>query len=93
MRSRHEQDPVNAKFRGEIMIEDIATKIRDAAHINQKIAMFHFQVLINADKLKGLDPMDFCKDIGVTRSYATEFRKMLSLAKLMKEEGVRISGR
>ncbi|MBW6521841.1 MAG: hypothetical protein K0A99_12675 [Desulfoarculaceae bacterium] len=75
------------------MIEDIATKIRDAAHINQKIAMFHFQVLINADKLKGLDPMDFCKDIGVTRSYATEFRKMLSLAKLMKEEGVRISGR
>ena len=75
------------------MIEDIATKIRDAAHINQKIAMFHYQVLINADKLGGLDPIDFCKDIGVTNSYATEFRKMLSLAKLMKEEGVKISGR
>ena len=92
MRSLHEKDSVNAKSRGKIMIEDIATKIRDAAHNNQKIAMFHYQVLINANDLEGLDPVDFCKDIGVPKSYATEFRKMLSLAKLMKEERVKISG-
>ena len=93
MRSLHEKDSVNVKSRGKIMIEDIATKVRDAAPNGKKIAMFHYQVLINADDLKGLDPVDFCKDIGVTKSYATEFRKMLSLAKLMKEEGVRISER
>lgn len=73
------------------MIGDIAAKVRDAALNHKKIAMFHYQVLINADDFQGLDPVDFCKDIDVPKSYATEFRKMLSLAKLMKEEGVRIS--
>jgi hypothetical protein len=53
--------------------------------------MFHYQVLINAEKLKDLDPVAFCKNLGVPETYATEFRKMLSLARLMKEQGVKVS--
>jgi len=69
------------------MISDIARSVREAALGGQKIAMFHYLVLLNADKLKGLDAVAFCKDIGVPETYATEFRKMISLAKLMKEQG------
>lgn len=73
------------------MVEEITRKIRTAAHTGQKIAMFHYQVLVNAEKLKGFDPVTFCRDVGVPETYATEFRKMISLAKLMKEEGTVLS--
>lgn len=73
------------------MISEITRNVRMAADTGQKIAMFHYQVLVNAEKLKGLDPVAFCKDVGVPETYATEFRKMISLAKLMKEEGTSIS--
>lgn len=73
------------------MIEEITRKVRMAADSGQKIAMFHYQVLVNAEKLKGLDPVTFCKDVGVPETYATEFRKMVGLAKLMKEQGATIS--
>jgi hypothetical protein len=73
------------------MINEITRKVREAAHRGQKIAMFHYQVLVNAEKLKGLDAVTFCKDVGVPVTYATEFRKMISLAKLMKEQGSTIS--
>ena len=52
--------------------------------------MFQFQVLKNADELEGMDPEVFCKEIAVPRTYQTEFRKMISLARLMKEQGVRL---
>jgi hypothetical protein len=44
-------------------------------------------VLVNAEELKDHDAVAFCKEIGVRVSYATEFRKMISLARLMKEQG------
>lgn len=56
----------------------------------KKIAMFHYQVLIHAEELEGVDPVEFCKEIGVPETYATEFRKMLSLGSLMKDLGVTI---
>ena len=73
------------------MINEIARRVREAASGRQKIAMFHYLVLVNADKLKGLDAVAFCKDLGVPETYATEFRKMISLARLMKEQGATIS--
>lgn len=76
---------------GETMIDEISRKIHEAALCGQKIAMFHYQVLVNAEKLSGLDPVSFCKDVDVPETYATEFRKMLSLSKLMKEKGAIIS--
>lgn len=72
------------------MIERIKTAVHRAAGNNQKIAMFHYQVLRNADELEGIDPKGFCKEISVPETYATEFTKMIALARLMKQEGAKI---
>ncbi|MFZ0912792.1 MAG: hypothetical protein WBQ76_07955 [Candidatus Korobacteraceae bacterium] len=72
------------------MIERIKTAVQRAAGKNQKIAMFHFQVLKNADELAGIDPKGFCKEISVPETYATEFTKMIALARLMKELGAKL---
>lgn len=72
------------------MIEQIKSAVNRAVESNQKIAMFHYQVLKNADDLKGIDPKAFCKEISVSETYATEFRKMIALARLMKEQGVKL---
>jgi hypothetical protein len=47
------------------MIEQIKAAIQSAADTNQKTAMFHFQVLKNADELTGIDPKGFCKEVSV----------------------------
>jgi len=71
------------------VIERIKSAVHGAAAKNQKIAMFHFQVLKNADDLEGMDPRGFCREISVPETYATEFTKMIALARLMKEQGIR----
>ena len=71
------------------MIEQIKAAVNGAAGKNQKIAMFHFQVLKNADELAGIDPKGFCREVSVPETYATEFRKMIALARLMKEQGAK----
>lgn len=73
------------------MSEEMKTAIHNAAGTNQKIAMFHLQVLKNADSLEGVNAKAFCKELGVPATYATEFQKMLSLARLMKEQGLRLT--
>ncbi len=69
------------------MSEQIKNAVHSAADSNQKIAMFHYQVLKNASSLQGVDPIGFCKEISVPVTYAAEFRKMIALARLMKEQG------
>ena len=69
------------------MYEEIARLIRQAERDGNKIAMFHYQVLINANELADVDAHDFCHRVGMKDSFATEFRKMLALAKLMKQLG------
>lgn len=73
------------------MIEEIKAAIHGAGAKKQKVAMLHFQVLKNADELEGTDPKTFCREISVSEKYAAEFRKMIALARLMKEQGVKIS--
>jgi hypothetical protein len=72
------------------LIGEMRTAIHGAAGTNQKIAMFHFQVLKHAGELEGLDVPAVCTELGVPQTYQTEFRKMLSLARLMKEQGARL---
>lgn len=72
------------------MIGEIKKAVHDAAAANQKIAMFHLQILKNAAELEGMNPEAVCKELAVPATYATEFRKMLSLARLMKEQGIRL---
>lgn len=73
------------------MIDNIKKVVHAAAGSNQKIAMFHLQVLKHAKELEDLNAKAFCKEIGVPQTYATEFTKMIGLAKLLAEHGVRLS--
>ena len=75
------------------MIQAIKRAVDTAALSQQKIAMFHFQVLTNAAALEGVDASAFCQELGVPQTYKTEFGKMLALARLMREQGVEIAGR
>lgn len=68
-------------------IEKIKLKIREAEKRKRKIAMFHFQSLINVDEFKGVDAVQFCRDVGMKDSFATEFRKMIKLSQILTEEG------
>jgi hypothetical protein len=68
------------------MIEGIKKAVHKSARGNQKMAMFHFQVLKNAPE----SPEEFCRDVSVPTSYKAEFRKMLSLARVMRQQGVRL---
>jgi hypothetical protein len=74
-----------------IVIEQIKAAVHRAAGKNQKLAMFHLQVLKNADELAGMDPRRFCKEVSVRESYAAEFRQMIALARLMKEQGIKLN--
>lgn len=72
------------------MIEEIRNQIHQAETEGNKIAMFHYQVLINARELTNYDPVEFCHLVNVPESYKTEFRKMLSLSRLLHEQGSQI---
>jgi hypothetical protein len=52
------------------------------------MAMFYFEVLKNAAALEGFNSESFCRNIDVPKTYQTEFRKMLSLARIMRQQGV-----
>jgi len=71
--------------------KEIKEQIQTAALGKNKIAMFHFQVLKHAPQLAGADPAEFCRLVGVPESYKTEFQKMLSLVKLMEQQGAKLS--
>ncbi len=72
------------------MYERIRQAIEAAARDQQKMAMFHYQVLSNANVLEATDADEFCRAVGVPKTYQTEFRKMLSLARLMREQGAKL---
>lgn len=71
------------------MIEEIRLAILNAGQGN-KIAVFHMQVLLNARALLNYDAVEFCRAVNVPDSYSTEFRKMIKLANVMRNSGVRI---
>lgn len=69
------------------MIEEIRQRIHEAEIDGHKTAMFHYQVLVHARELINVDAVEFCNAVGVPESYSTEFRKMLSLARIIQEQG------
>lgn len=72
------------------MFEEIAREIHLAATDGHKTAMLHFLVLKHAHHLANVDATEFCRLVGIQESYATEFRKMLSLARLLERQGASI---
>ncbi len=72
------------------MYEEIAKQIKMASLDRTKSAMFHFQVLKHADSLAGVNAVEFCRQVGMPDSFAIEFRKMLNVAQVMKQQKVEI---
>jgi len=75
------------------IIQKIAKDISDAEATRNKVAMLHCSVLIHALELRGIDPHEFCKEVGIADSYATEFSKMLKVAELLQQLGLEIKPR
>ena len=72
------------------IIETIKLTLQKAQAKREKTAVFHCQVLLNAELLKHLDPHEFCRNVGVTKAYHIEFRKMIAAARTLSELGYSI---
>lgn len=59
-----------------------------AALVKNKDAVNMYLVVKYAEQLKNIDPIDFANAIGRKDSYATEFRKGIKLATVIKERGL-----
>jgi hypothetical protein len=73
------------------MIEEIKRKIEQAEQEQKKLATFHLEILLHAEELSGYDPKQLCEDLGLPAPYATEFRQMLALSRLLQERSLSIS--
>jgi hypothetical protein len=73
------------------MLEEIAREIEAAAAEKRKTAMIHFQVLKNAEFLRDVSATDFCKTVGLAESWEIEFKKMISLAELISDQGFELA--
>jgi len=72
------------------IVETIKLTLQIAQEKREKMAVFHSQVLLNADLLKNLDPHEFCRNVGVTKAYHIEFRKMIAVARTISKLGYSI---
>lgn len=73
------------------LVASIKIKLQQAERSGRKTAMFHFQVLKHADQLESVNAELFCQAVNVPASFKTEFSKMVSVARLMRQEGYRLS--
>ncbi len=71
------------------LISQMRAEIADAEQRKKKMAMFLYQILINANQLQEIGADELCKQMGVRESYKVDVVKMLNVAKLMKERGVK----
>ena len=72
------------------LIEVIEKELRESTETRKKYATFLYLVLLHADELKKYDPVDFCNKVKVSNGYKIEFNKMIKVAELMKEKGMKI---
>ena len=86
-------DLVITRKQGSIMnTKELLAYIKDevvkATPEKNKDAVNMHLVVKHAEELKDIDPIDFVTAIGRKDSYATEFRKGIKLAKVIKEKGL-----
>lgn len=72
------------------IVETIKLALQKAQEDRNKMATFHSLVLVNADDLQHLDPHEFCRNVGVTKAYHIEFRKMIAAAHTLSDMGYSI---
>jgi hypothetical protein len=69
------------------LLDSIRIALDDAQKEKEKAATLHSLVLIHAAELASLEPLEFCRQLGIHKSYQTEFRKMLSATRVLEELG------
>ena len=62
------------------LVSRIKTEIAIGTKNRERMVTFHAMVVCNARMLSNMDPVEFCRKVGVSDSYAIEFKKMLALA-------------
>ena len=73
------------------MNKDIITEIKQAlasAPRNRYMAELHLQSIKYADELSNITAREFCEELGLKPSYATEFSKMRNLTSRLKAAGL-----
>ena len=73
------------------MNKDIVDEIKQAlasAPRNRYMAELHLQSIKYADELSNITAREFCEELGLRPSYATEFSKMRNLTSRLKAAGL-----
>jgi len=73
------------------MNKDIVDEIKQAlasAPRNRYMAELHLQSIKYADELSNITAREFCEELGLKPSYATEFSKMRNLTSRLKAAGL-----
>jgi hypothetical protein len=73
------------------MTKDIIEEIKQAlasAPRNRYMAELHLQSIKYADELSNITAREFCEELGLKPSYATEFSKMRNLTSRLKAAGL-----
>jgi hypothetical protein len=52
------------------------------------MAEFHLQIIKYSDALDNVTGKDFCEELGIGKSFGTEFSKMKKIAKRLKDAGL-----
>ncbi len=71
--------------------KDIFGKIKNAiaaAPRNQSTVETHLQMIKYADELKSITAKEFAEEVGLTKSFGTEFSKMRNLTERLKNAGL-----
>jgi hypothetical protein len=74
-------------------IDTIKQAIQKSVEKRKKTATFHSQVLLHAELLEHLDPVQFCRDVGMPVTYQIEFRKMIAASRALSDLGYSIQKR
>lgn len=76
------------QMKNDELLTHIKNEVAQAALEKNKDAVNMYLVIKYADQLKGIDPIQFSEAIGRNHSYATEFRKAIKVAQVIKERGL-----
>jgi hypothetical protein len=70
-----------------IIFKNIKTALNNAPK-NGYMAEFHLQIIKYSDALDKVKGKDFCEELGIGKSFGTEFSKMKKIAKRLKDAGL-----
>lgn len=76
------------------MKEQVFLTIRQAlesAPHNQYSAEMHLQMIKYADELQDITAKEFCEEVGLKPSFATEFNKMRNITRRLIQAGLDVS--